>query len=83
MKKLVYVVGGLAFFFVVSLIGIVLYLVTKAELEVNRGKTAAARAKRWDRERANGSLNLEGKTEEEINQALDNLNKSKPDESQV
>jgi hypothetical protein len=82
MRKVVYVVGGLAFFFVVALIGIVLYLVTKSELEFNRNKTAAARAKRWER---NGSINLEGKSEAEINDALDKLNETKPEnnESQV
>lgn len=75
MKKLVYLVAGLAFFFVAALIGLVLYCSTALELSRNRDKTAAAREKRWAHKKSD-SLNLEGKTEDEINQALDNLNKS-------
>lgn len=82
MKKLVYIVAGMAFFFVVCLIGLVLYLSTSLELTRNRDKTAAAREKRWSHKKTSESLDLDGKTEAEINQALDNLN-SKKDESEV
>ena len=82
MKKIVYLVAGMAFFFVVALIGLVLYLSTTLELSRNRDKTAAAREKRWAHKKDPRILDLDGKTEDEINQALDNLN-TKTDEGEV
>ena len=78
MKKLIYVVCGIAFFAVASLIGLVLYLVTKSEVDKNRSKTEAARKARWERK----DIDLTGKSEEEINKALDQLNEKKNDENQ-
>lgn len=81
MKKIVYVVAGLAFFFVVALIALVLYLSTSLQLQKGRAMTAPARANRWPK-KTSENLDLEGKSEDEINQALDDLNK-KQNEGEV
>lgn len=73
MRKLIYIICGLAFFFVAGLIAIVLYLVTTQETDKNRKKTEAARQARW----ANRPLIPDTASQADIDRALDELNQNK------
>lgn len=81
MKTFIYALCGIVLFGVLGLIGVVVYLVTRTEVEKNRERTAPARANRWPDKK----IDLQGKTEAEVNKELDEiLKKTKPptDENQ-
>jgi len=73
MKKLIYIVCGLAIFFVCCLVGLLLYTVASFEFKKNYDKTAAARAARHNKPDANPFQ----QSEEEINKILDSINDKK------
>lgn len=76
MKKLFYIVAGLAFFFVLALIGVTLWIFTKSEFEKNSARTSKAREARWQKKDLKPA-DLEGKSEDEVNKILDQLNENK------
>lgn len=81
MKKLAYVVAGLALFFVLALVGLVLYLTGKSELDKNRSKTEAARSKRWAEKNSATDNLVDLGSETEVNKLLDSINQAKKDEN--
>lgn len=75
MKKLLYVIGGLAILFVAGLFLLMWYMLSRSEFEANRNKTAPARAARWPEKKEPDPSN-----EKEVNKFLDGINEQKNEE---
>lgn len=95
MKKLIYIVGGLAIFFVVSLCGLFLWFMAKSEFKKNSDQTAPARAARWAKKQepetgtmattekpAQENLTLNPADEKKIDALLDQIIQEKKNENQ-
>jgi flagellar basal body-associated protein FliL len=94
MKKIIYIVAGLALFFVAGLIGLFLWFLAKSEFKKNLEQTAPARAARWAKkevqppqtektaESVNENLTLNQADEKKIDDLLDQIIKEKKNENQ-
>jgi hypothetical protein len=73
MKKILYIVGGVAVFFVIALFGLLWYTLSKMELDSNRAKTANARAARHQKTEPQ----IDPSNEDQVNKLLDDINDKK------